>query len=31
MKQLLAWTMIINAALFVFGAMQHAGIEFGSL
>jgi len=31
MKPLLTILMLLNAALFVFGALQHAGIAFGSL
>jgi hypothetical protein len=31
MKQLLTTLMISNAALFVFGALQHAGVAFGPL
>jgi hypothetical protein len=31
MKQLLTILMLANAALFVFGALQHAGVTFGPL
>lgn len=31
MKQLLTTLMLANAALFVFGALQHAGVAFGPL
>ena len=31
MKQLLIVLMLANAALFVFGALQHAGVTFGPL
>ena len=29
MKKLIAWVMLANAALFFFGALQHAGIAIG--
>jgi len=29
MKKLIAWVMLANAALFFFGALQHAGIAVG--
>ncbi len=29
MRSFLGWTMLANAALFMFGAVQHAGIEVG--
>lgn len=31
MRQLLKTLMLANAALFVFGALQHAGVAFGPL
>ncbi len=31
MKQLLTTLMLVNAALFVFGALQHAGVAMGPL